>query len=83
MIRPAAAQEDTTTCIREFTDMEKRIGACTREINSRKWKGANLAMIHGARGLGWRAKNEMTAGRQEPYTYVSLPGRDNFLFVGP
>ena len=47
-----AGQEDTTTCIREFTDMEKRIGACTREINSRKWKGANLAMIYGARGLG-------------------------------
>jgi hypothetical protein len=29
-----AAQEDTTTCIRERTDVEKRITACTREINS-------------------------------------------------
>ena len=25
---------------------------------------------------------EATAGRQEPYTYGSLPGREDFFFVG-
>jgi uncharacterized caspase-like protein len=26
---------------------------------------------------------EATAGRQEPYTYGSLPGREDFFFVAP
>jgi hypothetical protein len=25
---------------------------------------------------------EATAGRQEPYTYGSLPGKEDFFFVG-
>jgi tetratricopeptide (TPR) repeat protein len=59
-ISPAVAgfNEDQKLCNSSATPVDTGIAACTRQINSGRWKGHNLAISYYNRGIFWYDKGD-------------------------
>jgi tetratricopeptide (TPR) repeat protein len=50
--------EDQHACNQDATPADQRVAACSRQIESGKWEGHNLAVSYSNRGLAYRARGD-------------------------
>jgi tetratricopeptide (TPR) repeat protein len=55
----AALQAVDELCDATSADVDAQIADCTRQIDSGRWRGRNLAIEHYNRGIAWKAKGDL------------------------